>query len=286
MPKRDSTARGREFGGAMRTLVEATGLPACKIAEILDWHESKLSNVINGRGGATLLEVALLLGVCRASPAEQRHLMSLYPATDEKGWWQEHGKCSPILPRTASENLKAAKTLVGWQTHMVPMLLQTVDYMSAVLSASSTVPADEVRDRIQAQLAMQEALRHHRVKCTFYVHESALYMEIGGTEVHAGQLFHLFLMSNWSNIDVRVLPVAFGAHAGLAGPFTSLTFEKYVPLVWVETDNSSLFVEDKEAVAGYESIVGQLDETSLDATESKALLARLHEEVETRAQLN
>ncbi|SER77662.1 hypothetical protein SAMN05216188_115133 [Lentzea xinjiangensis] len=280
MPKRDSTARGRELGTGIRSAVEATGLSARVIAEMLDWHESKLSNVINGRGGATLLEVALLLGLCRVSPAEQRHLLSLYPVIDQKGWWQEHGRCSPILPRTAIENLKIAKVLVGWQTHMVPLLLQTVDYMSAVLSASPTVPTDELQDRVQAQLAMQDELWRNRVECTFYLHESALHLKVGGAEVHAGQLFHLLLMASWSNIDVRVVPTALGAHAGLSGPFTSLTFENYAPLVWVETDNSSLFVEGKEAIAGYDSIIGLLDETSLDATESKALLARLHEELE------
>ncbi|USX55613.1 helix-turn-helix transcriptional regulator [Lentzea sp. HUAS12] len=280
MPKRDSTVRGREFGDGLRAVVEATGLPAREVADKVGWHESKLSNVINGRGGATLLEVALLLGMCQASPAEQTHLLSLYPVADEKGWWQQHGKFSPVLSRTVTENLRAAEALVGWQTHMVPVLLQTVDYMSAVLSASRTIPADELQQRVQAQLAMQEAVRQNQVKCTFYIHESALHLEVGGAEVHGGQVFHLFLMSAWSNIDVRIVPSSAGAHAGLAGPFTSLAFEKYVPLVWVETDNSSLFVENKDAIAGYESIVSALDEVSLNATETRALLARLHEEVE------
>lgn len=281
MPKRFSTVRGREFGAGLRVAVEASGLSSRTIAEVLDWDESKLSNVVNGKGGATLLEVALLLGVCRAGPAEQSHLLALYAATHEKGWWQGHGRCVPVVRRTAVENLKVAKTLECWQTHVVPLLLQTVDYMSAVLNASSTVPADELQDRVQAQLAMQEELRRNLVKCTFFIHESALHLRVGGAEVHAGQVFHLLLMANWSNIEVRILPATLGAHAGLAGPFTALTFVKHPSLVWVETDNSSLFVEDDRAIAAYGSILGQLEKTSLTADESKTLLARLHEELET-----
>ncbi|WP_394620119.1 DUF5753 domain-containing protein [Lentzea sp. JNUCC 0626] len=286
MPKRDSTVRGREFGYGVQAVVDATGLPARQIAEKLDWHESKLSSAINGRGGVTHIEVALLLGICQASPAEQTHLLSLYPATEEKGWWQQHGKSSPILLRTVTENLKVAKALVGVQTHVIPMLLQTADYMSAVLMASPTVPASEIKDRVRAQLAMQEAVRQHQVNCIFYVHESALHLEVGGTEVLAGQVFHLFLMLASPNISIRIVPSSVGAHAGLAGPFTSLTFERYAPLVWVETANSSLFVEHKEAVAGYVSIVGALESISLDAAESKALLVRLHEKLDPSGRRN
>lgn len=283
MPKRISTARGREFGAGLRAAITGAGLTSREVAEVLDWDEAKLSDVVNGKGGASKLEVATLLGVCRPTAAESAHLLSLYPEAHAKGWWQQHGTCAPIWLRTLSENLAVAASLTSWHTHMVPLFLQTVDYMSEVLLASSTVPEAELQDRVKAQLAMQELLRGGK-KCTFFIHELALHLRVGGAEVYAGQLLHLLLMARWANTTIRIVPAALGAHPGLAGPFTQLTFAKYEPLVWVDTENSSLLVEAKDATTGYEKVIRALDEQSLDETDSRELIVRLYDNASCPAQ--
>jgi hypothetical protein len=204
------------------------------------------------------------------------HLLSLYGETHIRGWWQQHGTCSPIRLRTVVEHLKVATTLISWHTHMVPLFLQTADYLREVLRASATAPADELAERLQAQLAMQASVQRN-VKCTFFIHELALHLQVGGAEVHAGQLLHLMFIANRPNIRIRIAPAALGAHAGLAGPFTLLTFAKYESLVWVETENSSLLAEAKNAIDGYETVVRALEEQSLDEAESTSLIVRLYE---------
>lgn len=276
MPKRFSTARGREFGSGLRAAIAGAGLTSRAAAEIVDWDEAKVSDVVNGKGGATQLEIAVLLGVCRVNAEEVVHLLSLYGETHVRGWWQQHGRCSPIRLRTVVEHLKVAKTLISWHTHMVPLFLQTADYLREVLRASSTAPADELAERVRAQLAMQALVRRN-VKCTFLIHEFALHLRVGGTEVHAAQLLHLLFMANRPNVRIRIVPAAHGAHAGLAGPFTQLTFAKYESLVWVETENSSLLAEAKDAINGYETVVRALEEQSLDEAESTELITRLYE---------
>lgn len=205
--------------------------------------------------------------------------MSLYGETHIRGWWQQHGRCAPIRLRTVVEHLKVAKTLISWHTHLVPLFLQTADYLREVLRASSTAPADELAERVQAQLAMQALVRRN-VKCTFVIHELALHLRVGGAEVHAGQLLHLLFMANRPNVRIRIVPAARGAHAGLAGSFTQLTFAKYETLVWVETENSTLLAEAKDAINGYETVVRALEEQSLNEAESTALIIRLYEAVQ------
>ncbi len=276
MPKRFSTARGREFGTGLRAAITSAGLTSRAAADIVDWDEAKVSDVVNGKGGATQLEVAVLLGVCRVNADEIVHLLSLYGETHIRGWWQQHGTCSPIRLRTVIEHLKVAKTLISWHTHMVPVFVQTADYVREVLRASSTAPADELEERVQAQLAMQELFRRN-VKCTVFIHELALHLRVGGAEVHAGQLLHLMFMANRPNVRIRIVPAAHGAHAGLAGPFTQLTFAKYESLVWVETENSSLLAEAKDAIDGYATVVRALEAQSLNEADSTALITRLYE---------
>jgi hypothetical protein len=278
MPKRISTARGREFGAGVRAAIASAGLTSREVADILDWDEAKLSDVVNGKGGANQLEIATLLGACRVGAAEFAHLLSLHPQTAMKGWWQPHGACMPIRLRTFAENLVVAESLTSWHTHVVPLFLQTVDYMREVLLASSTVPETELQERVKAQFAMQEMLRGGK-KCTYFIHELALHLQVGGAEVHAGQLLHLLLMARWASTTVRIVPAALGAHPGLAGPFTQLTFAKYEPLVWVDTENSSLLAEAKDAITGYEKVIRALNEKSLDETDSAKLIVRLYDAI-------
>ena len=273
MPKRYSTARGREFGDGVRAAITQTALTAREIAGVMGWQEAKISDMVNGKGGVTRLEVAVLLGLCGIPPAERDHLLALYPARHLEGWWQPHGKCAPVRPRTALTHLAVAKTLIGWHTHAIPAPLRTADYMRALLIASATVPAGEIEERLLALREMQELLRNG-LDCTFFIHELALDLQVGELDDHVGQLQHLLRMANRKNIKLLIVPTSARAHAGMGGPFTQLTFAKFESLVWMENENSSLFVEKKDQVKGYEAVARALGEVSLTEDESMNLIAR------------
>jgi hypothetical protein len=155
-----------------------------------------------------------------------------------------------------------------------------------LLAASATVPAAELDERLGALRDMQELLRND-LDCTFYIHESALELQVGSREAQVAQLQHLMRMANWKRIRILILPAAAGAHAGIAGPFTLLKFAKYQPLVWITTENSSLFAEEEHAVQGYEAVVQALNEISLDEDQSMKWMSRrcvrLQEAAETEA---
>ncbi|MEV6236743.1 DUF5753 domain-containing protein [Lentzea sp. NPDC051838] len=257
----------------MRKAIANSGMSARELADLFGWDDAKISHTLTGRGGVSLLEVAMVLGACRESANERDRLLDLFPARDLSGWWQVHGECMPVRSHTAFTNLAAAETLIGWHTHAVPVLLRTAEYMRELLVASATVPADEVEERLCAMQEMQQLLGND-LESTFYIHELALDLQVGGREAHIGQLQHLMFMANWTRIRILVVPAAAGAHAGVAGPFTQLKFPKYEPLVLVETENSSLFVEAKEAVGGYDAVVCALDRVSLDEDKSLELISR------------
>jgi hypothetical protein len=279
MPKRSSTARGREFGNGLRKAIANAGFTSRALAEILGWDEAKLSDLINGKGGTSLVELGVLLGICRVSPAERDHLLSLFPVAHIRDWLQHHGPDQFDPLRTFVENLATAETLINWELHRLPILLQTLAYMHAEIAASAKVSAGELEARVKARLQMQQELRRRGLKCIFYIHEVALRLPVGGRDAHVEQVHHLLRMAVRSNIIIRVVPAAIGAHVGSGGSFTQLTSEKYEPLVCVELENSTLFIEDKGAVQGYETVARSLDQISLDEEESKTLIAALGEEL-------
>ncbi|GHH62516.1 helix-turn-helix domain-containing protein [Lentzea cavernae] len=276
MPKRYSTVRGREFGEGVREAIARTGMNGQQFAGVMGWQEAKVSDMKTGKGGVTLTEVAMALSACRVPATERDRLLELFPAIDLEGWWQQHGYCAPIRSRTAHDHVAAAKTLISWHSHAIPLLLQTPEYARAMLRASATIPEEELDERLQALQEMQLSLSND-LRCTFYIHELALDLQLGEPEEHLSQLHRLKHMATWSKITVRVVPKAARAHPGMAGPFTLLNFHEpaYLPMVWTETENSSLFVEATQAVTGYESVVRQLHAVSLEESESVDLIVRL-----------
>lgn len=274
MPKRFSTARGREFGDGLRAAIANTGMTARAVAELVGWQEAKVSDLVNGKGGATELELALLLGVCRTPPQERDHLLSLFNEANLKGWWQDHGACTPIRPRTLIEHERSAKKLISWQISLVHALVQLPEYARAVIASCANVPDDEVEERVQVRTERQAVLRKG-LKCLFYLHEAALLAPIGGHEVMRAQLEHLLKMAARSYVEIRIVPLSVGAHAGLSGAFDMLTFDKYEPVVFLDSENSSLIIESSYAVQSYERVVEALDEIALDAEQSKELIKRL-----------
>lgn len=81
MPRRNSSVVGREFGIGVRNAIEQTQMTHRKIAEMLDWDESKLSDLVRGKGGVSETELLQLLAFCRVPPAEVRHLLALLRET-------------------------------------------------------------------------------------------------------------------------------------------------------------------------------------------------------------
>ncbi|MEV6239684.1 helix-turn-helix transcriptional regulator [Lentzea sp. NPDC051838] len=274
MPKRFSTARGREFGDGLRAAIANTGMTARAVAEIVGWQEAKMSDVVNGKGGATELELAMLLGACRTPPVERDHLLVLFNEANLKGWWQEHGACTPIRPRTLIEHERSATKLISWQVSLVHALLQLPAYARAVIAAGANVPDDEVEERVQARIERQTVL-DRGLDCLFYLHESALLPPIGGEEAMRAQRNHLLKMARRPYVELRIVPFAAGAHAGLAGSFDLLTFERYEPVVFLDNENSSLIVEAPYALMSYERVLEALDEVALGVQDSKELIKRL-----------
>lgn len=268
MPKRFSTARGREFGDGVRSALSATGMSARLICEKIDWDPGKLSDLVNGKGGSSEVDLAVLLGFCRTPPEEREHLLKIFRETDTKDWWQQHGGHQPILPRTWFEHLKKAKDFVSWNPLLVHGLLQQPDYARAVISAGANAPADEIEQRVAARMAMQEVFRQ-RLKSTFYIHEQVLMLPVGGSDVLKDQLHHLLRMWVRPYITIRLVPSAVGAHPGFGGAFDLMTFDRFEPTVFWDTENSTLIVEAPASVKSHVQVLTSLDRIALDAEESR-----------------
>ncbi|MGW4212481.1 helix-turn-helix domain-containing protein [Lentzea sp. NPDC004789] len=270
MPKRESNVVGREFGNGLRAAIAQTGLTQRKLAEELDWDESKISDAVNGKGGIDAHEVEVLLAYCRVPLGERRHLQALFLEAGEKGFLLFPEDGVPDQLRTLINHEKEATEIVAWSMILVPGLLQTTEYAHAV-AEEGPHEKEDVPKVVAARVARAEILRPGRT-FTFLVHEQALRLPVGGEEVWREQLAHLMRMSVRKYINFHVVPSSIGAHAGVAGDFRVMRFPKYPPLVYVESLNCGLFFDDKDTVALYEDRVKRLATVALDREQSRAVI--------------
>ncbi|GGS20699.1 MULTISPECIES: helix-turn-helix domain-containing protein [Actinokineospora] len=271
------TIRSRELGDALRQALKAAGLTGQEASRRLGWSPSKVSRLLLGARGASERDVSSILLLCGVNGAERARLLSL--CREPGGWIQRLGKL-PTQLKTLVDHENQASAIDEFEPTLVPGLLQTVDYAQAIVRANTNVPPHEVEERVVARTARQQLFRRARPpRFAFYIHEFALRLPVGGPEVMADQLNHLVRMSARDNILVRVVPASVGAHAALAGAFRLMEFPHYKPIVYLESENSSLFLERPEEIAAYRGILSALAETALGAGESRQVVAELASEL-------
>lgn len=275
MPKRSSSVVGREFGGTIRAIIARTGLTHRKLAELLGWQEAKISDMTLGKGGVTEADVLLLLGYCRATVEEREHLLALFRESGN-AWLQMPEDGVPDQVRTLIDQEQDADEIDCWSMIIVPGLLQTPEYGYVVTEHSTVIKAEDVPKVAAARAARAEILEPGR-KFTFFVHEQALLLQVGGPEVWREQLAHLLRMSVRSYISLRIIPRSAGMHAGACGDFRVMKFPKYPPVVYVDSVNSCLFFDDPDTVKVHEDILTALATIALTEEESRAVIDNILE---------
>ncbi|HEX7308106.1 DUF5753 domain-containing protein [Lentzea sp.] len=271
MPRRKSTVVGRELGEAVRNAIGPTKLNQRRLAKELDWDEAKLSDLVRGKGGVNEAELMLLLGYCRVDPPEVRRLIALFHETRDNCYLQIPEDGIPDQVRTLIEQEQLANAITVWSALLVPGLLQTVDYMRALVAEWPPNESVDYEDVIKARIERRRLLHWDRT-FVFYIHEFALRLPVGGPSVMKDQLIHLLGVAERSYVTVKVVPTAIGPHAGASGSFLQLRYEKFDPVIFIESKTSCLFIEDPTSLATYARVLKRLDAQALDAEDSKELI--------------
>ncbi|MFY9806784.1 MAG: helix-turn-helix transcriptional regulator [Pseudonocardiaceae bacterium] len=274
MQDREPTIRSRELGEGLRRAMHNAGLTGKDVARLLDLSPSWVSRLISGKRNVTAVQASAFLAVCRAPSAERERLLELCDEQHTPGWFQQHGSRLPLQLVTYIDHENKAVAIGAFESTVMPGLLQTGDYTRALLKEAGRVPADEIDARVAARLARQSLFSRDRpARFTFYLHEFVLRLPVGGPAVMADQLQQLQRLSLRPYLTLRVVPASLGAHAATAGSFILMEFAEFKPVVYLESETSSLFLEKPVEIAAYQDILESLAQTALGEGESRQLIA-------------
>ncbi|HWM01949.1 MAG TPA: Scr1 family TA system antitoxin-like transcriptional regulator, partial [Actinophytocola sp.] len=107
--------------------------------------------MINGKRCVSSEDVSAVLAIGRIVGPKRNELLDMARHATERGWWQEYGDRLPAELRTLSDHEDSALAVTNFETTVIPGLLQTPEYMTALLSANATIPDAQVPEWVRAR---------------------------------------------------------------------------------------------------------------------------------------
>ncbi|GAB2718876.1 helix-turn-helix domain-containing protein [Nocardia thraciensis] len=287
-----STLPRRQLGRYLRDGREECGLTLQQAAALIQRSASTLQRIEKGMV-AHVREVDIE-ALCRLYGFDDSHtaaMKALAAQSNELSWWCEFGD---VIPENFDfyVGLEAsAHRLTTYESQLVPGLLQTPAYGSALMHAAHPEDSAEEHSR-RVQLRMRRQMRITRkyepATLDVVLRESVLRGMVGGPRVMAAQLRHLGDIGTRSNISVRILPFTAGFPTG--DPVESFVILEFgtdrsgqalePPVVYVEGLTGDLYLAKPKAVQRYYQTYESLRRSALDPIASRALLRQVAKEYE------
>ncbi|MGW5095212.1 helix-turn-helix domain-containing protein [Streptomyces nodosus] len=259
-----------ELGAALRVLRNASEKEAKAVARSAVMSPSKLSKIETGKLSPSADDVDRILTAIGVSDDVKAEYMDAARAvaTETTAW--------RLIQRAglhkAQQRLRDVEARMGllrlFQPALVPGLLQTPEYMRAILSRHEDLTEETVRRTVSARLERQEVLYDETKRFRFVVTEPVLRWLIVPPMVMVGQLDRLASASRLPNIDVRVVPMA-GRKHDIPNHAFVIRDDRAVT---VETVHAEVVVTDPRDVAQY---VAKFDGFAQHALEGHELIALL-----------
>jgi transcriptional regulator with XRE-family HTH domain len=277
------TVRRMLVGAKLRRLRTAKGLSREQAAEAIRASEWKVHRLENGQVSFKERDIVDLLGLYGVTdPDEVAAFVVLAREANTPGWWQGYGDVLPQWFKTYVDLESAASLIRTYEGQLVPGLLQTDDYIRAVVHDASLEPSEDVGRRVRLRMARQTVLTgEHPPRLWAVVDEAALRRPVGGREVMRGQLERLIAATKLHNVTLQILPFAGGAHPAMVGAFSILRFaDRELPdVVYLEHLTNAIYLDKRDEVERYLDVMELLCVASEPPAKTVELLAKILDEL-------
>ncbi|AOP49998.1 helix-turn-helix domain-containing protein [Streptomyces lydicus] len=237
-----------ELGAALRALRQASGKEAKAVARSAVMSTAKLSKIENGRVAPATADVERILTVLDVSPEIKAEYLAVARAqATEATAWRLFRRMGYHKKQEQIRALESSMALLRlFQPSLVPGLLQTPEYIRAVLEPKGLTEAQLFRT-VSARIDRQRVLYDTSKVLRFVVTEPVLRWRLLPPAMMAGQLDRIVSVSRLPNVDVRVVP--------LDAPQRDVPGHSFVirddRVVTVETTHAEVVVTDPRDVSLY-----------------------------------
>jgi transcriptional regulator with XRE-family HTH domain len=284
------TPKAQALGAALRQAREEKDMLLRELAAAVKRDIGVVSRWETGDRTPKPEQVAQILTRLEVDGERYDEIMTLAYGTNESQW------VATTLPEQRQQLAayidweQDAKRIVEVAPMLVPGLLQTSEYVRAIMTAAG-VPAGEIALRVATRIGRSHAITKKKpAELLVLLGQSALNQDIGGRAVMIAQLEHLLKMAERPNVELRIVPDHQGWHPGLEGAFALIESPrpasgrrvavKSASIVFVETRRSELMLHEDDDVNAYRRAIDRITGVAISPEASARFIADVRERME------
>ncbi len=255
-----------------------TKLTLAEAADRTGIGRAKLHHLETGRQQQDPDDIATLLSSYGVPTRDIDRLTTLTGKADESMWWGPWAAVVADWFKTYVGLEGLASTAFTFEPFVIPGLLQTQDYASAVTASSQSIRPDHGERFVRFRMARTHRLTDPDRPLTLHavIPVGALHLAVGTPEIRRAQLEHLLTMSRRPNVTIQVVRPEDGPHAALGGGFVQLEFgDAARPVVYVELKDGAVYLQEEDQVEAYTMVAGDLAKVALGPGPSRDLIAEM-----------
>lgn len=282
-PIAGAVVRRMILGSQLRRLREAAGITRADAGYLIRGSDSKMSRLELGRVGFKERDVVDLLkyyGV--TDPAEHEKFLTLVAKTNQPGWWRNF---HDLMPKWFEDYVgleEAASLIQTYELQFVPGLLQTEQYIRAVVNRGEMkTVSQEIERRVELRVQRQKLLLNPQgPRFWAVIDESVLHRPLGGREVLAQQIDKLLEVTRLPHISIQIVPYELSGCAA-EGSFALLRFaQPELPnIAYVEHLVGALYLERPDEVESFSRAMDRLAVAALTPEQSRQRLSAIRAEL-------
>jgi transcriptional regulator with XRE-family HTH domain len=278
------TVRQRQLGMRLRAIRIEKGLSVDAVAKELECSPSKISRLETASRRPNPRDVRDVCKFYGLDDDAVTELMDLAREAKEQGWWKAFPDVGlALVPYIGLE--QDASSITSFAAFHVPALLQTADYMRAIIKGIAPRMSPEVlKDRVEVRLRRQEILeREGPPRYRVFIDESVLHRPTGGPEVMVAQIEKIIELIDRDKVIAQIVPFDVGVLAAQDSNFVLLEFDDrdLVPVVFVEGLQNGQMFEKEVDVARYRESIDYLRDSALTVRDTKARLVQMRKAYES-----
>ncbi|WND32908.1 helix-turn-helix transcriptional regulator (plasmid) [Streptomyces sp. BB1-1-1] len=278
----------RLLGEALRQARKERNLALRDVAPVIRGSVSKLSRLERGESPPKDRDVRDLVAHYRLAGDRVHEIEALLQQAKDNAWWQQYSDVTPNWLKRLIGLEAGATRIYCYENHVVPGLLQTMEYTRAlVTNGLPGAGPEEVERRVRLRLERQRIIRSpQRPDIIAMLDEGILLRPVGGPAVMSRQLDHLIQLSDQGRINIRVVPFDRSASAAPSYPITHLTFGDGGPseLVYVELIDSAMYLSRTAEIEQYRLVLLNLAKASARRKDSRAMLEQARDRYAAHAE--
>lgn len=222
------TVASTRLATELRRKREGTNLSQEAVAEEMGWAESKLYRIENDKSRVLIRDVKRLLTLYKVTGQEQEALLELARLAREPDWWHKYSGAIPEWFQVYVVLESTASNLFGYESELVPGIMQTESYARAIMSTAPTLDGDEeIENQISVRVTRQARLTgDNPLNVWLVLNEAVIRRTVGGHQVMREQIEHLINLAERRNVTLQILPFDTGEHPAMHGSFQLLKFPK------------------------------------------------------------